>query len=109
MMSICKNGLRPKISKNTPKSLVHLLNKCWDETPLNRPTADEIIQKLKHFETDDIIFEELRNYNNGILKHYFESTSKLSHLKTLYNSELHLTESIKFTELSQSELLDCCI
>ncbi|RGB36869.1 kinase-like domain-containing protein [Rhizophagus diaphanus] len=109
MIDICKNRLRPKISKNTPKPLVHLLNKCWDETPLNRLTADEIIQKLNHFETDDIIFEELRNYNNEILKQYSESTSKLGYLKTLYNSELHLTKSIKFKESSQSELLDCCI
>jgi serine/threonine protein kinase len=93
-IDIC-NNLRPEIHKNTPKSLVHLLNKCWDAIPLNRPTADEIIQKLSHFETDDIIFEELRNYNNEILKQYYKSTKKLDHLKTFYNSELHLTNPIK--------------
>ncbi|CAB4476692.1 unnamed protein product [Rhizophagus irregularis] len=97
VQSYCKIGFSHKITK----LYVHLLNKCWDETPLNRPTANEIIQKLIHFETDDIIFEELRNYNNGILKQYSESTSKLGHLKTLYNSELHITKAIEFTELSQ--------
>jgi serine/threonine protein kinase len=97
MLDICNSNKRPDIHKNTPKSLVQLLNKCWDATPKNRPTADEIIQELNHFETDDIIFEELRSCNNEILKNYFESTNKLNHNKALYNSKLHLTKSIKYT------------
>ncbi|POG71258.1 hypothetical protein GLOIN_2v1857657 [Rhizophagus irregularis DAOM 181602=DAOM 197198] len=104
MLDICKNGLRPKIGKNTPKSLVHLLNKCWDATPSNRPTVDEIIQKLNHFETDDIIFEELRNYNNGVIKQYFELTSKSDHLKTSNSSKLHSINPSNFTGV-----LYCCI
>ncbi|GBB99143.1 hypothetical protein RclHR1_03430004 [Rhizophagus clarus] len=80
-IDICKNGLRPEIRKNTPKSLVNLLNKCWDSTSSNRPTADEIIQKLNHFETDDIIFEELRNCNNEILRQYVESTNNSDYQK----------------------------
>ncbi|PKK65049.1 kinase-like protein, partial [Rhizophagus irregularis] len=126
MLDICKNGLRPKIGKNTPKSLVHLLNKCWDATPSNRPTVDEIIQKLNHFETDDIIFEELRNYNNGVIKQYFELTSKSDHFKTSNSSKLHSINTSNFTgnfnnysfynwllliniKLSRSGVLDCCI
>ncbi|GBC09842.1 hypothetical protein RclHR1_09150013 [Rhizophagus clarus] len=97
-IDICKNGLRPEIRKNTPKSLVNLLNKCWDATSSNRPTADEIIQKLNHFETDDIIFEELRNCNNEILRQYVESTNKLDYQKPFYNSKFHLTDPT-----------DCCI
>ncbi|PKY25701.1 hypothetical protein RhiirB3_440750 [Rhizophagus irregularis] len=104
MLDICKNGLRPKIGKNTPKSLVHLLNKCWDATPSNRPTVDEIIQNLNHFETDDIIFEELRNYNNGVIKQYFELTSKSDHLKTSNSSKLHSINPSNFTGV-----LYCCI
>ncbi|RIA89348.1 kinase-like domain-containing protein, partial [Glomus cerebriforme] len=42
IINICKNNLRPKIHENTPKSLIKLLNKCWDAEPLNRPTIDEI-------------------------------------------------------------------
>jgi serine/threonine protein kinase len=95
ILDICNNK-RPDIHKNIPKSLVHLLNKCWDATPINRPTADEIIQELSHFETDDIIFEELKSYNNKILKDYFESTNELNHNKVLHNSEFHLTKPIKY-------------
>ena len=97
IIDICKSNKRLEIHKNAPKSLINLLNKCWDAEPLNRPTADEIIQKLNYFETDDIIFEELRNYNNKILKKYSESTEKLVHSKTFYSSKLHLTEQINFT------------
>ncbi|PKY49187.1 kinase-like protein [Rhizophagus irregularis] len=104
MLDICEDGLRPETRENTPKCLVHLLNKCWDATPLNRPTVDEIIQKLNHFETEDIIFEELRNYNNEVIKQYFESNSKSDHLKTSNSSKLHSTNPSNFTEL-----LDCCI
>ncbi|CAB4404182.1 unnamed protein product [Rhizophagus irregularis] len=104
LYDICEDGLRPETRENTPKCLVHLLNKCWDATPLNRPTVDEIIQKLNHFETEDIIFEELRNYNNEVIKQYFESNSKSDHLKTSNSSKLHSTNPSNFTEL-----LDCCI
>ncbi|RIA97411.1 kinase-like domain-containing protein, partial [Glomus cerebriforme] len=41
-IDICKNGLRPKIYKNTPNSLITLLNKCWDANSFNRPTVDEL-------------------------------------------------------------------
>ncbi|RGB27086.1 hypothetical protein C1646_719545 [Rhizophagus diaphanus] len=98
MLDIC-DGLRPETRENTPKCLVHLLNKCLDATPLNRPTIDEIIQKLNHFETDDIIFEELRNYNNEVIKQYFESTSKSDHLKTSNSSKLHSINSSNLSGL----------
>jgi len=44
-IKICK-GLRPKISKDTPKLLADLIMKCWDAKPENRPSAKELHQML---------------------------------------------------------------
>ena len=40
-IKICK-GLRPKISKFTPKLLADLIMKCWDAKAENRPSAKEL-------------------------------------------------------------------
>src|ERR1043165_8652188 len=45
-LSICK-GERPKIIKNTPQCYVDLMEKCWNEDPLKRPTASEIKDLIK--------------------------------------------------------------
>ncbi|RGB41670.1 kinase-like domain-containing protein, partial [Rhizophagus diaphanus] len=48
ILSICKEGERPKIIKNTPKCYVDLMKKCWDSNPFNRPTIimlENIISK----------------------------------------------------------------
>jgi serine/threonine protein kinase len=41
--NICQ-GLRPKISEDTPKLLADLIMKCWDAKAKNRPTAKELYQ-----------------------------------------------------------------
>ncbi|POG77259.1 kinase-like domain-containing protein, partial [Rhizophagus irregularis DAOM 181602=DAOM 197198] len=38
ILSICKEGRRPEIIKNTPKCYIDLMKKCWDLDPSNRPT-----------------------------------------------------------------------
>ncbi|GES90901.1 kinase-like domain-containing protein [Rhizophagus clarus] len=45
-VQICK-GLRPEISKDTPKLLADLITECWDADPENRPTAKEVHHLLK--------------------------------------------------------------
>ncbi|RIA94298.1 kinase-like domain-containing protein [Glomus cerebriforme] len=45
-IAICK-GLRPEISKDTPKLLADLIIKCWDANAENRPTAKEVHHILK--------------------------------------------------------------
>jgi serine/threonine protein kinase len=37
--SICGEGKRPEIIKNTPKCYKDLMKKCWDDNPSNRPTV----------------------------------------------------------------------
>src|SRR5205085_2709631 len=51
---IC-NGLRPKISEDTPKLLADLITKCWDSKPENRPTSKELYQIINkwHYEIID--------------------------------------------------------
>jgi serine/threonine protein kinase len=41
--NICQ-GLRPKISEDTPKLFAELIMKCWDAKAKNRPTAKEFYQ-----------------------------------------------------------------
>src|SRR3990170_8849483 len=44
-IGICQ-GLRPKISEDTPKLLADLIMKCWNAKAENRPTAKELYQIL---------------------------------------------------------------
>src|SRR5947207_1358717 len=57
---IC-NGLRPKISEDTPKLFADLIVKCWDAKPENRPTAKELYQILDKWYQKDI------DDKNGVL------------------------------------------
>ncbi|PKC00242.1 hypothetical protein RhiirA5_505298 [Rhizophagus irregularis] len=43
------NGLRPEIIKGTPKSYLDLMIKCWDNSPLNRPNINEIIEIIENW------------------------------------------------------------
>ncbi|UZO02611.1 uncharacterized protein OCT59_021090 [Rhizophagus irregularis] len=45
-IKICE-GLRPKISDDTPKLISELIVECWDAKPENRPTAKKICKKLQ--------------------------------------------------------------
>ncbi len=45
-IKICE-GLRPKISEDTPELFADLIIKCWDAKPINRPTAKELYQILQ--------------------------------------------------------------
>ncbi|CAI2167474.1 2470_t:CDS:2 [Funneliformis geosporum] len=42
-LSIC-NGERPEIIENAPQCYINLMKKCWNEDPLKRPNAFEIIK-----------------------------------------------------------------
>ena len=50
-VKIC-NGLRPNISEDTPKLIADLIRKCWDAKPENRPTAKELHQIFKAWESE---------------------------------------------------------
>ncbi|GES92816.1 kinase-like domain-containing protein [Rhizophagus clarus] len=44
-LDICE-GSRPKITRNTPKCYIDLMQKCWDSDPKNRPTIMELERKI---------------------------------------------------------------
>src|SRR5581483_3572120 len=48
---IC-NGLRPKISEDTPKLLADLIMKCWDTKSENRPTSKELVQIINRLKIE---------------------------------------------------------
>src|SRR4051794_2174113 len=42
LISDILNGERPQVTDDTPKFYTELMKKCWDHSPENRPTAEEI-------------------------------------------------------------------
>ncbi|GBC40459.2 kinase-like domain-containing protein [Rhizophagus irregularis DAOM 181602=DAOM 197198] len=44
-IKVCK-GIRPRFNIKVPQLIVHLIKKCLDSNPLNRPTAEDIYNIL---------------------------------------------------------------
>ncbi|GES80042.1 kinase-like domain-containing protein [Rhizophagus clarus] len=62
-ISICK-GERPDIIENTPQCYADLMKRCWNENPLERPSAGEIVQIMMEWifrDCSTIISEELES------------------------------------------------
>ena len=112
-IKICK-GLRPKISKDTPKLLADLIMKCWDAKPENRPTAKELYQILNKWYNegyeDSEIYSQIKEFNK-IRKSEFKNRSnedkskKLqTHPQAIYTSRLlnfkNLPEPVNSSNLS---------
>src|SRR4051812_12441612 len=58
MMDIL-NGERPQVTDDTPEFYTELMKKCWDHSPENRPTVEEILNCLdEYFFVDDITEEK---------------------------------------------------
>jgi serine/threonine protein kinase len=121
-LSIC-NGERPKINENTPQCYVDLMKECWDEDPLKRPTATEILNIIKKWvflptgTKIENINEELKNnimefinapigHNNPITVFHPQAYYK-SHSFDFTSEELNeiLERSFKqkFSELEQKQ------
>ena len=65
MMDIL-NGIRPQVTDDTPEFYAELMKKCWDHSPENRPTAQEIGDCLwKYFER---CAHDITKVNKGIIK-----------------------------------------
>jgi serine/threonine protein kinase len=104
-LSICK-GERPEIIENTPQCYVDLMKKCWEEDPLKRPSASEILNIIKKwiFLPDDLIIsEELENnimeFINAPIGHNNLITEP--HLQAYYTSNL-----LDFTSKELNEILE---
>ena len=116
-VKIC-NGLRPKISEDTPKLLANLIMKCWDAKPENRPTAKELFQITKKWfyeEIDDknsVLYSQVKECEkireNKLKNKSNEDKSKnfQTHPQAIYTSRIlnfkNLPEPVNSSELVNS-------
>lgn len=98
-------GLRPKFTIKIPQFLTGLINKCWDDNPLNRPTADELEEILYDFYDDtyhcngDIYdqVQEAETFNKSLPTVIISHSSLQTHPQAIYHSRLLPTKNL--TEL----------
>src|SRR5438034_1298102 len=69
-IEICQ-GLRPRFNIKVPQLIVHLIKRCLDANPLNRPTAKEIkaiIEKWQFEPTEELQkqIKEVEETNNNL-------------------------------------------
>src|SRR5581483_2256242 len=84
---IC-NGLRPKISEDTPKLLADLIMKCWDTKSENRPTSKELYQLFYKW-----LFEV--NDENSILYSQIKECEKIKENKSKNKSSKNDSKSFQ--------------
>ncbi|GET02644.1 kinase-like domain-containing protein [Rhizophagus clarus] len=83
-IEICR-GLRPRFNIKIPQLIVHLIKKCLDADPLNRPTAEENYSILNqwhkiimHQDFDTELYKQIKeadDFNNNLLTSIIPSTS----------------------------------
>jgi len=113
-LSICR-GERPKIIRNTPQCYVDLMKKCWNDDPLIRPSAKEVLNIIKEWIVPpskiENINEELKNnimeFINAPIGH--DKPIVQSHPQAYYASRLLPFTSSKLNEILESECMDCMV
>lgn len=50
--AVARKGYRPTLPPRTPAGLAELINACWQEDPLRRPTFSQIVNALKRVRAD---------------------------------------------------------
>ncbi|RIA86158.1 kinase-like domain-containing protein [Glomus cerebriforme] len=95
-IKICQ-GLRPRFNIKVPQLIVHLIKRCLDANPLNRPTAKEITDIIDPwcFKFDDQTelqrqIKEADEINNSLSTGKLRSTSLSyeTHSEAIYTSRL---------------------
>ncbi|EXX60122.1 Cmk1p [Rhizophagus irregularis DAOM 197198w] len=123
-LSICK-GERPEIIENTPQCYVNLMKKCWNEDPLNRPSASEVkvvIENWIYYPGSNKFSEELKSnimefinapigHNNLATKSHPKAyfTSRLLDFTSKDLNEILKSENSQAYRASHSDLNDCVI
>ncbi|GET64735.1 kinase-like domain-containing protein [Rhizophagus irregularis DAOM 181602=DAOM 197198] len=79
-IKICQ-GLRPRFNIKVPQLIIHLIKRCLDANPLNRPTANEI---------EEILNQWYREFSNLIeLQKQIKEAEEINH--SLSTSSIPLT------------------
>ena len=90
-------GLRPRFNIKVPQLIVHLIKRCLDANPLNRPTAKELNDILyPWYDNSDIELtkqikeaEEINNLStNSIISSTSLALSYETHSEAIYTSRL---------------------
>ncbi|PKY29477.1 kinase-like protein [Rhizophagus irregularis] len=104
---ICIGG-RPEIIENTPQCYINLMEKCWDEDPLKRPSSKEILNIIENWisyknERIEDINEELKSNIMEFINAPIEHNNLIvkSHPKACYTSHL-----LDFTSEELNEILE---
>ncbi|CAB5298465.1 unnamed protein product [Rhizophagus irregularis] len=105
-LSICK-GERPEIIENTPQCYADLMEKCWNEDPLKRPSSKEVLKIIeKWIYRPNEVNEELKSNIMEFINAPIEQNNNLateSHPQAYYKSRLLDFTSKKLNEILESE------
>ncbi|GBB96108.1 hypothetical protein RclHR1_26860001 [Rhizophagus clarus] len=106
-IGICK-GERPEIIESTPQCYMDLMKKCWNEDPLKRPSAEEVIDIIADWIFQPIDYEISEELENNIMEFINApiGNNKLiteSHPQACYTSRLLDFTSIKVNEILESD------
>src|SRR5436190_4756067 len=82
-LDICR-GLRPEIREKTPQPLKELIQKCWDANPDNRPTSEQVLEKIKNMN----INESELSYDLDSITIANSSSKTITHPQATYTSKL---------------------
>jgi len=86
-LSICK-GERPKIIENTPQCYVDLMKKCWDENPLKRPSASEVLSIIGNWVNPGHNIKDVsEDFKNNIME-FIEANKNLTISKAISNKPI---------------------
>ena len=132
-LSICR-GERPEIIENTPQCYIDLMKKCWDEDPLKRPSALEVLNIIEKWVNPDKNIEDISEDLKNNIMEFMEADNNTTVFKTINNDDkpiskshpqaYHTSRLLSFTKnlneildqeekgkeiLLQSECLDCVI
>jgi serine/threonine protein kinase len=114
-IKICQ-GLRPRFNIKVPQSIVHLIKRCLDANPSNRPTADEISKILNQLinnirNQDDLEFnkyinEEEQEIKNDFLPNKISTiTSSILSYKT-HSEAIYTSRLLNFNNLPEPKNSD---
>ncbi|PKC58103.1 hypothetical protein RhiirA1_471479 [Rhizophagus irregularis] len=105
-LSICK-GERPEIIENTPQCYADLMEKCWNEDPLKRPSSKEVLKIIEKwifhsYEVSEELKSNIMEFINAPIGQHNNLVTE-SHPQACYTSRLLDFTSKKLNEILESE------
>ncbi|GBC20375.2 kinase-like domain-containing protein [Rhizophagus irregularis DAOM 181602=DAOM 197198] len=85
-------GYRETPIPGTPTDYSNIYTECWDGEPINRPSINEIITKLKQLNNNNLLHEELshiiRNFDKNYTKEIEPSIQNIN--ETIFEEDLNI-------------------